>query len=144
MIDPARIEEIIKASLFQKTDLPPDYKVGDKPENALMIEGICNMYGFNPDRLRRFKNEIKGFLAELPLSFRDTTGDSFLNACVDKDGNQWGRHFNAECLMCIGMGLGYVTCLFPRKQWEHLYGGMPFYQVHIDEKEKSWTISHPM
>jgi hypothetical protein len=137
MIDAERVREITKGSLFHKTDLPDDYKVGDKPENAIMIEGVVNMYGFNPDRVKRYKNEVKGILAQLPESFKN--GDSFLNGCVDKDGNQWGEQFDVECLMCIGMALGYVTCPFPRNQWHTLYGEMPYYQTHIDEKAEEKT-----
>jgi hypothetical protein len=133
MISAERVREITKGSIYHQSDLPDDYKPGDKPENAIMIEGIVNMFGFNPDRVKRFKNEVKGILGELPETFRvNENGDTFLNGAKDKNGVIWGEHFDVECLMCVGMALGYITCPYPRSEWSTLYGEMPYYKVHLE------------
>jgi hypothetical protein len=34
-----------------------------------------------------------------------------------------------EGLFCLGMAIGKVECLMPRKMWTILPGGMPYYLV---------------
>jgi hypothetical protein len=95
------------------------------------VEGVVNNFGFHPTRLESHKEEIKSLLAELPKEFHQHTGGgmSFLNACVDKDGNQWGEHRSIEQLMCLGIGVGAVMYCMPKEVWSVLPGGMPYFMV---------------
>lgn len=71
-------------------------------------------------------------LAELPDDFKISRGGSysFLNACLDKHGNQWtGLHRAQEELVRLGIAIGRVECCFPRETWAALPGGMPYFMV---------------
>ena len=57
-------------------------------------------------------------------------GWSFLQACVDKNGNHWGEHSNMEELFCLGIAIGKVESLLPRDMWKVLPGGVPYYVIH--------------
>ena len=72
------------------------------------VKGIVNNFGFHPDRVKKHENEIIGFLNELPGGFKSSEGGgcSFLNACIDKHGNQWGEHRNMEQLFALGIAIG--------------------------------------
>jgi len=55
---------------------------------------------------------------------------SFLNACQDRNGNQWtDLHQRMEQLFVLGQAAGFVSCLLPRDMWAALPGGMPYYVV---------------
>jgi hypothetical protein len=119
-----RVNEIFLDCLF---------KEGEDHENHVVAEGIKSKVGFHPERLEGHREEIFGMLKELPEEFMKTSdlgGWSFLNACLDKDGNQWtGFHQRMEQLFQLGMGIGRVECLLPREQWIMFPGGMPYYVV---------------
>lgn len=136
MIDAARIQEIAGNCLLDEKEIPADFdraKLTPIP-GAIFVDGIVNTYVFNIERLKRHKNEIKGFLEQLPDQFHLKKGGgwSFLNACEDKDGNLWGQHIDMERLFCLGIGLGYVTLPMPKEMWSKLPGQMPFYTVSIE------------
>jgi hypothetical protein len=103
----------------------------DAPDQVL-VEGIISQFGFNREILESHRDEITGLLAELPDEFKKSGGGgwSFLNACQDRDGNQWtGMHWTMERLFALGMGLGLVQSLMPRDLWKVLPGGVPYYMV---------------
>lgn len=130
-IDPNRLNEIFTDSLFRQEELAAD---GSPPANVVKIEGIIADYGFHPDRLAGHAGEIRQLLAALPDEFHVTGGGgmSFLNACMDRSGRQWGEHRNVEQLFVLGMGIGAVTCPLPRDLWVALPGGMPYYCVNCE------------
>lgn len=100
---------------------------GEPTDNAVMVKGITINIGFHPERLKAHREEISKFLDELPVEFKD--GYSFLGACIDKDGKQWGEHHNVEQLMLLGIASGRVKLLLPRDLWKSLPGGMPYFIV---------------
>jgi hypothetical protein len=115
----------------------------DEPtEPRIEVEGILNRFGFHPVRLESHRDEVAAMLAELPTEFQRSGGGgwSFLNACMDRHGNQWtGLHRTMDCLFCLGMGLGLAQCQLPRDYWAVLPGGMPYYVVgprHDDDNDK--------
>ncbi|MDP2684482.1 MAG: hypothetical protein Q8P20_05505 [bacterium] len=106
---------------------------GENTDKHIKAEGITTTAGFNPDRLDKHKKEIEAMLNELPNEFQKSGGGgmSFLNACMDKYGNQWtGFHQTMEQLFQLGIAIGKVQCQLPRKMWTSLPGGMPYYIVN--------------
>lgn len=105
--------------------------------NQITVDGIEHNFGFIPVKIEDNREAIKGMLKNLPMEFRDVDekgggGWSFLNACNDKNGNQWtGFHELMEKLFCLGIAAGYVTLLMPRELWSVLPGGMPYYTIKI-------------
>ena len=89
--------------------------------------------GFHGGRLASHRQEIHDLLNELPGTFmiEDGGGWSFLNACVDKNGRQWGEHRNIEQLLLLGLASGYVTYCLPKETWHMLPGGMPYFTVNL-------------
>ena len=95
-------------------------------------KGIMLRVGFAPDKIEKNAEIIKELLDQLPENFNERTGSgwSFLNACVDKDENQWGEHQNVEELLLLGLGSGYVEYCIAREFWNIMPGGMPYFVVH--------------
>ena len=101
-------------------------------EKAISCDGIRGRYYFDKDLLEKNKSNIYEMLMELPTTFRSSDGGgwSFLNACMDKDGNQWtGLHTVMEQLFVLGIAIGKVKEVLPREMWNVLPGGMPYYVV---------------
>lgn len=123
MISARRVEEILMNCLYKDEEVID----GKPPEDTILAEGIMMKIGFHPERLESHREEIKEILSQLPSQFNE--GASFLQGCVDKNGNQWGEHTNMDQLFMLGNALGYVKCPFPRAVWSSLPGGMPYYQI---------------
>jgi len=97
-------------------------------KDGLVVEGIVQGYMLNNDKLIENTESITDMLNELPKEFKE--GWSFLNACNNKDGEQWtGLHQRMEELFVLGMGIKKVTCPMPKELWTALPGGVPYYQV---------------
>jgi hypothetical protein len=116
------VSTIIKSCLF---------KEGEDTANHVKAEGVVSAMGFHPDRLKAHAAQIGELLAELPEQFQADTGGgwSFLNACMDKDGNQWGEHRNIDELLMLGIATGQAKILMPRNMWSMFPGGMPYFVV---------------
>lgn len=118
-----RVNEIFMDCLFTE---------GEDTSNYVRAEGITSTVGFHPGRLQNHKAEIEAMLNELPDEFKNSGGGgwSFLNACNDKHGNQWtGSPLIMEQLFQLGIGVGKVKSLLPRKMWSVLPGGVPYYVI---------------
>ena len=126
MIDPQELENVFVSCLFED---------GEPTDNAVIVDGIMSKFGFHPDRLEASRDQVRGWLEQLPDSFhRDSGGGmSFLNACVTKNDEHWGEHPSMDRLFCLGIGLGLVTNLMPREVWPMLPGGMPYFQIHLED-----------
>jgi hypothetical protein len=129
------VRGVLKDCLYSDEEFGPG---NDSPEGTVIVEGIVNAFGFHPERLQSHTDEIMGLLLQLPEEFRRSNpsgGWSFLNACQRSDGVQWTSfHRDMDALFCLGMGVGKVTLMVPRKLWMTLPGGMPYYVIE-DEKE---------
>jgi hypothetical protein len=112
------------------------FKDGEPTENHIPAQGIMTNVGFHPGRLESHYADIASMLSELPDSFMVEGGGgmTFLNACVTKDGVQWGEHQNMEQLFQLGLASHFVTELMPREMWSVLPGGMPYYSVKIPQQ----------
>ena len=122
-INPDLVESVFVDCLFKKDE---------DQSGHVKAEGITMSVGFHPGRLEGNRAKIKEWLSSLPDEFKTSKGGgwSFLNACNDKDGNQWtGLHQRMEQLFLLGIGIGKVKCLMSREMWAVLPGGMPYYSV---------------
>ena len=119
MIDASRISEIISDCLFRE---------GEDTSTAVLSEGIIRKFGFHPDRLKSHHAEVAEMLLQLPEQFH-YDGWSFLNACMDNEGNQWGEQRNVEELFVLGQAISMVECSLSREMWSVLPGGMPYFTV---------------
>ncbi|MGH7218165.1 MAG: hypothetical protein ACREGE_01835 [Candidatus Microsaccharimonas sp.] len=109
------------------------YKEGEDTSGHIAAEGIVRTVGFKPERIEEHRQEIHDLLAELPDTFKESSGQggwSFLEACVDRHGNQWtGMHLTMEQLVQLGIAIKEVEYLMPREMWGMLPGGMPYFTV---------------
>lgn len=117
-----RVSEIFQDCLF---------KEGESHEGAITLEGVVHNFGFHSERTLSYRDEIKELLSELPENFFENSGGgwSFLQACVDKHGTQWGEHLHMEQIFCLGIALGLVKELMPKELRIALPGGVPYYVV---------------
>lgn len=123
MIDANRLYDIMIDCLFSEEDIkdgPPAVK------DTVEVQGVMATYIFNKERVRSHKDEVLNMLLELPVQF--AAGESFLNACQDQHGNQWGEHRDVEALMVLGIANQLVKVLIPREEW-HKWGGVPVFRV---------------
>lgn len=100
-------------------------------KDSIAGKGTLSQYFFNRKKINAVKNIIVSFLKQLPDEFQQSKGGgwSFLNACVDKEGNQWGEHKNIEQLIALGNALDLITFPIPKEIWNILPGGAPYFVV---------------
>ena len=132
LINPMRIEDIFKDCLF---------KDGEDTSSHVAVEGITLNAGLNPSKLSEHKEEIFENLKNLPSSFMSSGGGgmTFLNACIDKNGNEWtSLHRNMELLFILGIATKQDGYCAPRDMWEAFPGGMPYCVVfdNLENKPK--------
>jgi len=132
------VEKVFIDSMYRKEEIVIDGQ-RVQPEDAILVEGIMNNFGFHPQRVESHREEIEAFLMELPDDFRSTGGGgtSFLNACYDRHENHWGEHHNMEQLFVLGLAIGKVSMPMPRDFWSALPGGMPYYTVICDQPKEA-------
>jgi hypothetical protein len=126
-----RVKEIMIDSLFTDEEAPPDHDM--KEGDFIVGEGLLGKFGFHPVRLESHREEIKGMLEDLSDRFKESSGGgaSFLEACDDKDGVQWGEHQDMNSLFALGTALGLVVYPLPRALWDVLPGGVPYVTVKV-------------
>jgi hypothetical protein len=129
VIDAQKLDVVFRDCLFTDEEL----KVSTTPA-PVIVEGVLGSFGFHPTRLESHRNFVRECLAQLPKEFMEESGGgwSFLNACMTKNGKQWGEHFNVNELYVLGQALNFVKCLLPRDMWNILPGGMPYFVVRLN------------
>lgn len=108
------------------------FKEGEDTSTAVIVRGVMMHIGFHPERLQEQKENIISMLEQLPETFREKSGGgwSFLNACQDKDENQWADlHETMDKLVCLGLAIRRVAFVMPREMWAMFPGGMPYFVV---------------
>jgi hypothetical protein len=105
------------------------FKEGEDTASHVKAQVVMNTFGFHPKRLESHRADIKEMLAGLPPEFSKGGGWSFLNACMDKDGAQWGEHRDIDILLALGIATGQARIDFPRELWSALPGGLPYFTV---------------
>lgn len=133
MLTSARVEQILTDCLYRDGEF--DGPVDDEhiPPDAVRAEGVLNRYAFHPVRLASHRAEINELLEQLPLSFE--SGDSFLNACVDRNEELWGQHIDIERLLSLGEAIGRVEWL-RHPMLLKIGAGLPYVKI-LPEKEST-------
>ena len=103
------------------------YREGEDTSEAKIHQGVTIDVGFHPERLFSHVDEIVTMLEELPDEF--VSGWSFLNACTDKHGRQWGEQKNAQELVMLGVGVGLVKLTPIKAMWSIMPGGVPYLRI---------------
>jgi len=104
----------------------------EEKNNFVMAKGITIDVGFHPKRLDEHKDKIIEMLDQLPNNFKmeGGGGSSFLNACLDKNGNQWtDLHKTVEKLLLLGLGIDKIFYCLPKEMWQFFPGGMPYFFI---------------
>ena len=124
--------ENLQATIMDCMYREGEYTPGTTPEGAVIVEGITRTFGFHPDRLQSHLADIEGMLGELPDVFMASGGGgyTFLDACMDRHGNQWtGMHPLMEELFILGIAVDRAEWCLPREAWNVLPGRMPYVMV---------------
>jgi hypothetical protein len=124
------VDKVMGYCLFHK---------GESTDGMVEVTGVVSDYGFHPGRLAEKKQEIIKMLGELPENFNiDSVGKgwSFLQACEDKHGRQWGQHRDMEALFVLGIAIDRVMWLLPKVLWANLPGGMPYCAIYNSDIKK--------
>ena len=132
MIDPEEIQKVFKDCLFRKEEVEDDGKTVKNPGDKIDVAGIVAKYGLHKGRVESHRKEIVEWLNQLPDEFHQYGGGgmSFLNACYDKEDNQWtGLHERMEMLFVLGIAIKRAEWNMPRELWPSLPGGMPYVVV---------------
>ena len=127
-INAAEVRQALTDSLYKDDEIVD----GKPPDGAILVKGIISQFGFNPERLEAQREKVKGWLQALPEAFQQARGGgwSFLNACNDANGEQWGEHKDMEALFCLGIALGLAEWQpREREMWSAFPGGMPYVVV---------------
>lgn len=118
------------------------FKKDEDATNAVIAEGCMGRMGFHPGRLEEKSSDISAMLDELPSDFHQSGGGghTFLNACMNKDGDQWtGMHQAVDELLMLGLAIGRVRYVMPRELWSMFPGGMPYFVIMSRETLKKVT-----
>lgn len=126
MIGLGKLENIMLDCLFKREELT-DGKSNVKP---IFAKGILNDFGFHPTRLESHREDIQEMINQLHIEFKE--GWSFLNLCIDKNGNHWGEHPDCEKLTVLAIALGLAEYKMPKQYWHMLPGGMPYISFNIE------------
>lgn len=121
------VDTVVKDCLFRDDEIE-DNKI---PDGAVIVEGVVLKLGFHPERLKKHEDDIISMLNQLPDEFRLKTGGgwSFLQACMTKDGRQWGEHRDIDALLCMGIGIKKAEIQLPREMWFAFPGGVPYFAI---------------
>jgi len=107
------------------------YKENEDNSDAIITNGVICNFGFNPKKIESNKQDIYTLLKQLPKEFQKDSGGgmSFLNACLDNKGNQWGEHRDIDSLLCLGIASKQAQILLPKEFWTVMPGGIPYFVV---------------
>jgi hypothetical protein len=125
------VQNVVMACLYSDEEVAALGGPEVVTKKAVIVEGVVSRFGFNPEKLEKNAENIKSMLDQLPETFKKSKGGgmSFLNACVDKDGRQWGEHRSIDELLCLGIAIKKAEILAPKEMWPMLPGGMPYIGV---------------
>lgn len=127
-LTPTNVQAVLMDCLYTESEMKELGGEEGVKKVAVMVEGVVNKFGFNPAKLEQHSDDIKSMLNQLPEEFKKSKGggQSFLNACMDCDGNQWGEHRSIDELLCLGIAIKQAAILLPRDMWAMLPGGVPY------------------
>ena len=108
------------------------YKADEGPRITPDIHGVIHRVQFWQAKIDKHADDIHDMLDELPAGFHAAEGGgwSFFQACMNREGEQWGEHIHMEMVFLLGLALGRVREPDPMKDMRaHLPGGMPYYVI---------------
>ena len=116
------VVKIFRSCLFEDgaDPTPEEYTVVETVQGGKV--GLCNK------KLDKYRDDIFDMLKQLSTDFMETGGGgmSFLNACNDKNGDQWtGLHQIMNELFMLGQATKRAKFLMPRDMWDAFPGGLP-------------------
>lgn len=121
LINQTRVTEIFRDCLYTEEETKGVVELKD----MIMVEGITFNVGFNPIRIEKNKKEIEELINNLAPGWEN--GKSFLNLCVDSEGELWtGLHIRMEELLLLGMAINKFKYCCEKEYWSVLPGGMPY------------------
>lgn len=138
MISATRVSELFEYALFQEHEVTPD---GSRPLDEKLLataQGVLTDAGFHKERLELTRDEVKAFLAQLPLNFRSDKNLphaggawSFLQVGTLASGDEWTTDRKAcEQLLLLGGGLGYVKRI-DNMPVAFLPGAVPYFSIDL-------------
>lgn len=150
-IDPDKVHETLGDCMFkqEEVEVVDGQQKPKNPDLMIVVEGIMNKFGVHKERLEKHRKQIEEWLDELPMEFHQHGGGgwSFLNACNDRNGEQWtGFHQRMEELFVLGIAIGRAKWQMPREMWPMFPGGMPYVVItskpmeEMDKKTIERTI----
>ena len=90
----------------------------DSHHEKVVVDNICIVFGLDGHKyyldavaLEQSKGNIEEMLLQLPREFMRSAamgGSSFLRACLDNKGYQWGEHENVDELLALGKAVVMV------------------------------------
>jgi len=134
------MSDVLNTQKVEETFMYCMFKDGEAKTTYLPAPGITTDVGFHPGRITEKRDDIVSMLGELSQNFMEESaggggGWSFLQACEDRNGNQWtDLHRTMEQLFQLGIAAGVASYLLPRKMWSAMPGGMPYIVVHAKPK----------
>lgn len=126
--DAKRVREIVFDCLYRDEEVEG---LTEAPADAVLVEGVRLRLGLHPQRVAGHADEIVKNLQALPDTFQQDGGEgmSFLSACNNRDGEQWGEHNDIDHLLVLGLAIKRVAYCMPRDMWRALPGGVPYFVV---------------
>lgn len=107
----------------------------DETGNVIPVHAVQGRADFNADRIKAREGDINDMLHQLPDLFHVGSGDgwSFLNMCIDNNGNQWAdMHTTCDMLVALGIAIGSVEFTIKQRDlWRAMPGGMPYITINI-------------
>lgn len=101
------------------------FRDGEDTSNAVIAKGIYATFGFHPDRLEARRAQIDQLLMQL-ADF--DAGSGLLNACLTREGRQWGSPQHVEQLLVLGVAAKQIS-IAPGEGWGVQGNGMPLLKV---------------
>ena len=108
---------------------PEEIQDGEAPQDAVIVQGIQQKFGFHPRRLEQSRPEVSKIIKEVVQDvFLQSKGGgmSFLNLCMDRNDNQWAEHQTMDEFCCLAIGLKLADWCVPKEMWGMFPGGMPY------------------
>ncbi len=105
------------------------FKDGEPTDAAVKVESVVGRFGFHPERLAETRTELAELIREVvPDEFLKGGGEgySFLQLCMDRQGQQWAEHPTLDALIALALATELGGFCLPRDFWGAFPGGMPY------------------
>jgi hypothetical protein len=118
---------MINSDEVHKTFMDCLFKDGEPTDKHVAVDGLTIKVGLHPERLESKREFVQNCIIELPEDFTTGGGQSFLNLCQDKHGEQWTSfHRVMEEFVIMSIGLKLADYCLPKDMWGSLPGGVPY------------------